>query len=624
MMCDPRLGCPPPVERLYGYVPNASDVSYLTTVSLRRHPFYPKGLLHRTTSSRGFPEERVRNFSIVAHVDHGKSTLADRLLETTGVIEEGRQVLDHLPVERERGITVKAQSASMVHLHRGHRYLLNLIDTPGHVTSATKCLALWQPLRELCYWWMLNRVFKLKLWLISCSPLRQTSQLFLSSTRLIFLSPTLRESMSSYTTSLDSVLKRAYSPSGSRDKPLCVLLFDSWYDHYRGVVCVVAVKDGSIGVGDEVSSYHTGLSYEVAEVGLLQTKRVPIPRLYSGQVGYVLLGMRNSTEAHVGDTFYHTGSKVTPLPGFIAAKPMVFAGFYPMDQSEYPVLRTALEKLTLNDSSVSVFQDSSVALGQGWRLGFLGLLHMDVFRQRLEEEFDASILVTTPSVPYKVVFRDGSEQTFLNPAQFPEEVYTVEEFREPVVLGTLVTPDEHLGKLLSLCQDRRGVQQELVYMDQSKVLLKYTLPLSEVVIDFNDQVKSLSSGYASFDYEEHGYEPAPLVKLDVMLNGRVVDALASVVHRDKAYSTGKTICGKLKDNIHRQLFEVAIQAAIGKRIIARETVKALRKNVTAKCYGGDITRKMKLLRKQKEGKKKMKQIGNVELSKDAFLSVIQR
>ncbi|CAI8019385.1 Translation factor Guf1, mitochondrial [Geodia barretti] len=514
------------------FVPHNSELAVGTLSTQRAFSTEPPAL-------EDFPEERVRNFSIVAHVDHGKSTLADRLLETTGVIKEGRQVLDHLPVERERGITVKAQSASMVHLHRGHRYLLNLIDTPGHVDfsyEVSRSLAASQGVVLLVDAQQGVQAQTVANFLLSFEanlsiipvinkidlPLANIERVNEQLHNVFGFSPEEGIQISAkHGTGIDKVLsaiiEKIPRPSGSRDKPLCVLLLTAGesceihtvtcvggindagvgvcvcrYDHYRGVVCVVAVKDGSIGVGDEVSSYHTGLSYEVAEVGLLQTKRVPIPRLYSGQVGYVLLGMRNSTEAHVGDTFYHTGSKVTPLPGFIAAKPM---------------------------------------------------------------EFDASILVTTPSVPYK-----GWSSTRIN--------------------------------------DRRGVQQELVYMDQSKVLLKYTLPLSEVVIDFNDQVKSLSSGYASFDYEEHGYEPAPLVKVSystvsqpntgVMLNGRVVDALASVVHRtsllnwqDHLWETQRptsTECrhfsmieSKHSILLYRQLLNVAIQAAIGKRIMSRET-----------------------------------------------------
>ena len=596
-----------------------------------------------------FSEERVRNFSIVAHVDHGKSTLADRLLETTGVIDStksSKQVLDHLPVERERGITVKAQTATMFYNLHGEHFLLNLIDTPGHVDfsyEVSRSLAASQGVLLLVDAQQGVQAQTVANFLLSFEanlsiipvinkidlPLAKVDNVLeqLQNTFGFFPNEAIQIS-AKYGTGVEqifsAIIDKIPSPSSSRDNPLRMLLFDSWYDHYRGVVCVMAVKDGSVGPGDKVTSSHTGLSYEVAEVGLLQIRKVPTHKLYSGQVGYCILGMRDSHDAQIGDTFHHSGLKIVPLPGFKAAKPMVFAGVYPMDQSEYPSLRTALDKLTLNDRSVSVLHDSSVALGQGWRLGFLGLLHMDVFRQRLEEEFDASILVTTPSVPYKAFMRDGTVLTVLNPAQFPEEVHQVKEFQEPIVLVTLVTPDDYLGSLLQLCQNRRGTQKELLYMDQSRVLVKYILPLSEVVIDFYDQVKSLSSGYASCDYEDHGYQPTSLVKMDILLNGHVVDALAMVVHKDVANTMGRSVCIKLKDTIHRQLFEVAIQAAIGKKVIARESVKALRKDVTAKCYGGDISRKMKLLKRQKEGKKRMKQIGNVQLSKDAFLSILQR
>jgi elongation factor 4 len=607
----------------------------------------------------------VRNFSIVAHVDHGKSTLADRLLEITGVIEEGRQVLDHLPVERERGITVKAQTASMVHLHRGDRYLLNLIDTPGHVDfsyEVSRSLAASQGVLLLVDAQQGVQAQTVANFLLSFEanlaiipvinkidlPLANVERVNEQLHNVFGFSPEEGIQISAkHGTGIDKVfsaiIEKIPSPSGSRDKPLCLLLFDSWYDHYRGVVCVVAVNNGSIGVGDEVSSYHTGLSYEVAEVGLLQTKRVPIPRLYSGQVGYVLLGMRNSTEAHIGDTFYHAGSKVTPLPGFRAAKPMVFAGFYPMDQSEYPVLRTALEKLTLSDSSVSVFKDSSVALGQGWRLGFLGLLHMDVVQERLEREYELTLLATAPSVAYRVVTTDGETREVDNPSFLPPQD-RIEEVQEPWVDLTVIAPANYIGVLIELVRGRRGEYVRMEYIQagsdagagqdngyqelrgsatSSRVLLEFRMPLSEMLIDFYDQLKSKTQGYASMDYSMSGYRADKLVRLDILVNGEPVDALSLIVHRDLAFTTGRELVSRLKELIPRQLFEVPIQAAIGSRIMARETIRALRKNVLAKCYGGDVTRKRKLLEKQAEGKRRMKRVGRVEIPQEAFLSMLK-
>lgn len=594
--------------------------------------------------------DKIRNFSIVAHVDHGKSTLADRLLELTGTMQQGSgvpQVLDQLPVERRRGITIKAHTATMFHTFNGEVFMLNLIDTPGHVDfsyevsrSLSACqgaLLVVDGQQGVQAQTVANFLLASEAGLSLVPVINKIDLPAVDLNKVMdqmhnafgFERSMINKVSAKFGTGvpglLDAIVMQVPSPSGKCrfDQPLRFLLFDSWFDQYRGVICHIAVIDGTLKKGDVVCSFRSGLKYEVSDLGILQMKEVPLTKLYSGQVGYAVLGMRTAKEAFIGDTFHHPQFSVVPLPGFRPVKAMVFAGMYPMDQSEYPTLRTAIEKLTLNDSSVTIYPDSSAVLGQGWRLGFLGLLHMDVFQQRLEEEFDMSVILTSPSVPYKVIKRDGSEETLLNPSQFPESS-KVNQFLEPVVLGTLVLPDEYLGSILQLCEDRRGVQQELLYIDQSRVVLKYVLPLSEVIVDFHDQIKSLSSGYASFDYEDHGYQPTSVVKLEILLNGIAVDALACVVHEKKAYTFGKTICQKIKDSLDRQLYEVAIQAAIGKRIIARETVKALRKNVTAKCYGGDITRKMKLLKKQKEGKKRMKKIGNVELSKDVFLAVLQK
>ncbi|XP_042197602.1 translation factor Guf1, mitochondrial isoform X2 [Callorhinchus milii] len=398
-----------------------------------------------------------------------------------------------------------------------------------------------------------------------------------------------------------------------------------------GVIASITLFGGKLQRGDKIMSSYTQKLYEVNEVGILRPDEYPVEKLYAGQVGYLIAGMKEVKEAQIGDTFYLQNHPVEPLAGFKPAKPMVFAGMYPVDQSEYSNLRKAVEKLTLNDSSVTVHRDSSPALGAGWRLGFLGLLHMEVFNQRLEQEYNASVIMTAPTVPYKALLSSsklikefGNETiTILNPCNFPDKSH-VSEYLEPMVTGTILTPDDYIGKIMSLCQSRRGVQKSLVYIDDHRVMMQYLFPLNEIVVDFYDGLKSLSSGYASFDYEDAGHQAADLVKMDIYLNGHSVEELTTIVHREKAYSAGKAIAERLKDSIPRQLFEIAIQAAIGSKIIARENIKAMRKNVLAKCYGGDITRKMKLLKRQAEGKKRMRKIGNVEVPKDAFIKILKR
>uniref|UniRef100_A0A8D2GAU5 GTP binding elongation factor GUF1 n=1 Tax=Theropithecus gelada TaxID=9565 RepID=A0A8D2GAU5_THEGE len=575
-----------------------------------------------------FPVENIRNFSIVAHVDHGKSTLADRLLELTGTIDKtknNKQVLDKLQVERERGITVKAQTASLFHNCEGKQYLLNLIDTPGiqAQTVANFFLAFEAQLSVIP---VINKID-----LKNADPERVENQIEkvfdIPSDECIKISAKLGTNIESV---LQAVIERIPPPKVHRKNPLRALVFDSTFDQYRGVIANVALFDGVVSKGDKIVSAHTQKTYEVNEVGVLNPNEQPTHKLYAGQVGYLIAGMKNVTEAQIGDTLYLHKQPVEPLPGFKSAKPMVFAGMYPVDQSEYNNLKSAIEKLTLNDSSVTVHRDSSLALGAGWRLGFLGLLHMEVFNQRLEQEYNASVILTTPTVPYKAVLSSSKlikeyrekEITIINPAQFPDKS-KVTEYLEPVVLGTIITPDEYTGKIMMLCEARRAVQKNMIFIDQNRVMLKYLFPLNEIVVDFYDSLKSLSSGYASFDYEDAGYQTAELVKMDILLNGNTVEELVTVVHKDKAHSIGKAICERLKDSLPRQLFEIAIQAAIGSKIIARETVKAYRKNVLAKCYGGDITRKMKLLKRQAEGKKKLRKIGNVEVPKDAFIKVLK-
>ncbi|XP_007568464.1 translation factor Guf1, mitochondrial-like [Poecilia formosa] len=603
-----------------------------------------------------FPVDKIRNFCIIAHIDHGKSTLADRLLEMTGAIaktEKNKQVLDKLQVERERGITVKAQTASLFYSHDGQEYLLNLIDTPGHVDfsyEVSRSLSACQGVlliidanqgiqaqtvanfylafeAQLAIIPVINKID-----LKNADPERVESQIEkvfdIPREECIRISAKLGTNVEAV---LQAVVKRIPHPGGSVDDPFKALVFDSNFDHYRGVVANIAVIGGRVKKGDKIVSAHLSKTYEVNELGLLRPEEHATQKLFAGQVGYIIAGMKDVKEAQIGDTLYHHDHPVQALPGFKPAKAMVFAGMYPMDQSEYPALRSAIERLTLNDSSVTVQRDSSLALGAGWRLGFLGLLHMEVFNQRLEQEYNASVIVTSPTVPYKAILSSaklikehgGEEVTIVNPAQFPDRSVVL-EYLEPMVLGTILAPDAYTGKIMSLCLSRRGVQKSMVYIDEQRVMLKYLFPLNEIVVDFYDLLKSMSSGYASFDYENADYQAADLIKMDILLNGRPVEELTTIVHRERAYSTGKAMCERLKESIPRQMFEIAIQAAIGSKVIARETVKAFRKNVLAKCYGGDITRKMKLLKRQAEGKKKMRRVGNVDVPKDAFISVLKR
>uniref|UniRef100_A0A671Y6F7 GTP binding elongation factor GUF1 n=1 Tax=Sparus aurata TaxID=8175 RepID=A0A671Y6F7_SPAAU len=555
-----------------------------------------------------FPADRIRNFCIIAHIDHGKSTLADRLLEMTGAIaktEKNKQVLDKLQVERERGITVKAQTASLFYSHEGEQYLLNLIDTPGHVDfsyevsrSISACqgvLLIVDANQGVQAQTVANfyLAFEAQLAIIpvinkidlkNADPERVESQIEkvfdIPREECIRISAKLGTNVEKV---LQAVVDRIPAPAASIDDPFKALVFDSNFDHYRGVVANIALFGGQVRKGDRIVSAHLGKTYEVNELGLLRPDEHPTQKLFAGQVGYIIAGMKDVKEAQIGDTLYLQEQPVESLPGFKPAKAMVFAGMYPMDQSEYPGLRSAIERLTLNDSSVTVQRDSSLALGAGWRLGFLGLLHMEVFNQRLEQEYNASVIVTAPTVPYKAILSSTR-----------------------------------------LIKNRRAIQKNMVYIDDQRVMMKYLFPLNEIVVDFYDLLKSMSSGYASFDYENAGYQAADLIKMDILLNGRPVEELTTIVHRDRAYSSGKAMCERLKDSIPRQMFEIAVQAAIGSKVIARETIKAYRKNVLAKCYGGDITRKMKLLKKQVEGKKKMRLIGNVQVPKDAFIDVLKR
>jgi elongation factor 4 len=597
---------------------------------------------------KDFPPSQVRNFSIIAHIDHGKSTLSDRLLEFTGTLSDRvrhEQFLDKLQVEKERGITVKAQTASMFYEYNGMMYLLNLIDTPGHVdfsyevsrslyacqgalllvdatqgveaqTMANFYLAFDQ---ELSIIPVLNKVDMTNAQVERVS--RQMESLFdFKEKELIHASGKAGIGIKDV---LQAVIERIPAPISEPNEPLKALLFDSWFDEYRGVICLIAIKNGSIKKGDVITLAQLGNEYEVLEVGLMYPEQQPMDALYAGQVGYLITGMKTVKEARVGDTLYHSRYPVKAFPGFRPAKPVVFAGIFPIDSSEFELLSDAIEKLTLNDASVKVEKTSSPALGLGFRCGFLGLLHMDVFKQRLEQEYNVSAIATAPSVLYRIKLTKGETIDVETPSDFPEPNH-IEEIFEPIITATIIVPKLYLGNIITLCESKRGEQKEMKFMDEDRIILKYKLPLTEVATDFYDQLKSLSSGYASFDYEEAGFQPEDLVKMDILLNGKPVDALAIIVHSDKAYYIGRDLCSKLRAVIPRQLFEVAIQAAIGSKIIARESVAALRKDVTAKCYGGDITRKRKLLEKQKEGKKKMKQVGNVEVPQEAFLTILKR
>lgn len=594
-----------------------------------------------------FKQKNIRNFSIVAHIDHGKSTLADRLLEITGTIStrnKNEQVLDKLQVEKERGITVKAQTASLFFEYKGETYLLNLIDTPGHVdfsyevsrslyacqgalllvdavqgvqaqTMANFYLAFNQDLAIIP---VINKIDMINADVKRVS--KEMNKVFdINPEEILLISA---KNGTGIDRLLEVIVDRIPAPTGSEEKPFRALLFDSWFDEYRGVVCLIEVVDGNLKKGDIIVSANSDQSYEVLDIGLMYPEPVSTGALYTGQVGYMISGMKTVKEARVGDTFHRAKEKTEVFPGFKPAKSMVFAGIYPVDTSDYEELRDAIEKLTLNDPSVHVEKESSTALGLGFRCGFLGLLHMDVFKQRLDQEYGVSIIATSPTVLYKILLSNGEEIAIEKPSDYPEGM-KVEKVFEPVIKATIITPKAYLGSILKLCQDRRGEQIDMSYMDEDRLVLTYKMPLNEIIIDFYDKLKSLSSGYASFDYEEAGFQEADLVRMNILLNGKPVDALSVIVHRDKAFFLGRALTQKLRTVIPRQMFEVAIQAAIGAKIIARETVSALRKNVIAKCYGGDITRKRKLLEKQKEGKKKMKQVGNVELPQEAFLAVLE-
>ena len=591
----------------------------------------------------------IRNFSVIAHIDHGKSTLADRFLEVTGALqarEMEAQVLDAMDLERERGITIKAHPVRLNYTAaNGEKYVLNLIDTPGHVDfsyEVTRSLAACEGALLLvdasqgveaqtlanAYLAVDNNLEIIpvinKIDLPSAQPeeaRRQITDIIgLDGDHAILASAKVGTGVVEV---LEAIVHRLPPPAGDTEAPLKALIFDSWYDAYRGVVIVVRVIDGVLRPGMKIRLMAEGQDYESLQVGVFSPKATPVDELAVGEVGFLVANIKKISDAKIGDTITEsTRSAIEPFPGFKPLKPMVFAGFYPVEGHQYPELRDALEKLRLNDASFFYEPETSAALGFGFRCGFLGLLHMEIVQERLEREFDMDLVTTAPGVLYRVTTTDGVVQEIDSPAKLPD-AGLIKVIEEPVITAMILTPAEHVGGILQLCQDKRGVQKTLEYLASDRVLITYELPFNEVVLDFYDKLKTISRGYASLDYHVTGYWPSPLVKLDILVNGDPVDALSIIVHRDMAYERGRALASKMRELIPRQMFEVAIQAAIGGRIIARESVKAMRKNVLAKCYGGDISRKRKLLEKQKEGKKRMKQVGKVQIPQEAFLAVLK-
>ena len=594
-------------------------------------------------------QEKIRNFSIIAHIDHGKSTLADRLMEVTETVtkrEMKEQLLDKMDIERERGITIKAQPVRLKYKAKdGNEYTLNLIDTPGHVdfgyevsrslsacegallivdasqgveaqTLANVYLALDNDLEIIP---VLNKID-----LPSAEPERVKADI----EEIIGLDASDAVLASAKTglgtiDVLEAIVSKIPAPQGDEEKQLKALIFDSWYDSYQGVIMMVRIFNGVAKKGKKIRLMATDKTFEVIEVGAFHPNMRKMDSLSPGEVGYIIAGIKELNDTKIGDTITDALNPTEkPFPGFKELKPMVFSGLYPIDTNQYEDLKDALEKLKLNDSSFTYTPETSVALGFGFRCGFLGLLHMEIIQERLEREFELNLLNTAPSVAYRVTMVKGDVLSIQNPVDLPptQEIQYIEE---PFINASIHTPSEYVGSILSLCQERRGIQRDIKYLSSDRVIVEYELPLNEVVMEFYDRLKSMSKGYASLDYEMTDFRRSNLVKLDILINGDPVDALSLIVHKDKAFYRGKDIAEKMKELIPRQMFEVAIQAAIGTKIIARASVKALRKNVTAKCYGGDITRKRKLLEKQKEGKKRMKQVGRVEVPQEAFLAALK-
>lgn len=594
--------------------------------------------------------DNIRNFCIIAHIDHGKSTLADRILEKTHSVDQRQmeeQLLDNMDLERERGITIKARAVTLNYTAKdGKEYEFNLIDTPGHVdfgyevsrslaacegailvvdssqgveaqTLANTYMALEHDLELVP---ILNKID-----LPSAEPDRVAQEVEDVIGLPCMDAPRVSAKMGiGIEDTLEQVIRDIPAPSGDENAPLKALIFDSVYDSYKGVIVYIRVFEGTVKPGDTVRMMATGAEFTLVEVGRMgATSSIPCKQLQAGEVGYLTASIKNVQDTRVGDTVTLVNNPTPePLPGYRKVTPMVFCGIYPVDGSQYPDLKDALEKLQLNDASLSYQPETSVALGFGFRCGFLGLLHLDIITQRLEREFDLDLITTAPSVEYRITLTSGEVKVIENPSDYPDPGQIAKQ-EEPVVDAHIYTPTEYVGSLMDLCQNRRGVMIDMKYLDETRVDLHYELPLGEIVYDFFDAIKSRSRGYASYDYEMKGFKESKLVKLDMLLNGDMVDALSMIVHVDKAYSKGRRLAERLKENIPRQMFEIPIQAAIGGKVIARETIKALRKDVLAKCYGGDISRKKKLLEKQKEGKKKMRQLGSVELPSEAFTAVLK-
>lgn len=594
-------------------------------------------------------QSKIRNFSIVAHIDHGKSTLADRLLEITGTLtkrEMEEQVLDNMEIERERGITIKSQAARLVYRREdGEEYILNLIDTPGHVDftyEVSRSLAACEGALLVvdatqgieaqtlanCYLALDND--------LEIAPI--INKIDLPSARPDEVKEEIEDvigieaedaPMISAKTGLnvedvlETIIEKIPAPNGDEEAPLKALIFDSYYDSYKGVVCYVRILDGKVKAGTKIKLMNTNKVYDVVEVGVFTPKLFSTDELMAGDVGYITASIKNVADARVGDTITESERPTEhALPGYKKAVPMVYSGIYPVDGAKYDELREALEKLQINDAALDFEPETSIALGFGFRCGFLGLLHMEIIQERIEREFNLDIITTAPSVIYKVTKTNGETIDLTNPTNLPEPT-EIDSMEEPIVKASVIAPTEYVGAIMDLCQERRGVYIDMQYLEETRVCINYDIPLNEIVYDFFDTLKSRTRGYASFDYEFKGYTKTELVKLDILLNGDVVDALSMIVPKERAYHKGRGIAEKLKEIIPRQMFEVPIQAAVGSKVIARETVKAMRKDVLAKCYGGDISRKKKLLEKQKEGKKRMRQVGSVEVPQEAFMAVLK-
>lgn len=590
----------------------------------------------------------IRNFCIIAHIDHGKSTLADRLLEITNTISQREykdQILDNMDLERERGITIKSHAIQMEYLHAGNKYILNLIDTPGHVdfsyevsraiASCEGALLVIDSTQGIQAQTISNLYMAIdhnleiipvlnKMDMPNAMPEEVKDQIvdLIGCDRNDIIEASAKTGMG-IDRILEEIVKRIPPPGGDPEAPLQALVFDSIFNSFRGIIAYFKIVNGTIFKGDRVKFFSTGHEYDSDEIGVLKLRPNPRDMMQAGDVGYIISGIKDAAEVRVGDTITHVEDPCEKaIEGFEEVKPMVFAGIYPVDADEYEDLRIAIEKLQLNDASLSFVPESSAALGFGFRCGFLGLLHMEIVQERLDREFNMDVITTVPNVSFKVMTTQGEETDVHNPSGLPA-LNHIERIDEPYIVAQVITKSDYTGAIMKLCIDKRGTLKNQVYLTSDRVELTFEMPLSEIVFDFYDKLKSISKGYASFDYYYTDYRKADLVRLDILLNGEMVDALSTLIHRGHAYDFGRKMCVKLKELIPRQQFDIAIQAAIGAKIIARETVKAVRKDVTAKCYGGDITRKRKLLEKQKKGKKRMRQIGNVEVPQQAFLAVLK-